>query len=235
MARTESVVDINPGRPCPVCGALALGHLMTTGDGRRYARCRICQATSLDPGQWPDAQSERAHYDLHENDPDDAGYRRFLARLAEPLLLRLPPASQGLDHGCGPGPALAAMLREASHAVALYDPFYAPDTRVLDRTYDFVTCTETAEHFHDPAGEFARLRRCVRPGGILAVMTCFQTDDARFERWHYRLDPTHVVFYREATFRHLARTWGWAIDVPCKDVVILTRPTARGGDHIDLT
>lgn len=228
MAQTEGVDDIDPSRPCPVCAATALGHLITTGDGRRYARCRICEATCLHPSHWPDARSERAHYDLHENDPDDVGYRRFLSRVAEPLLARVPDGCDGLDYGCGPGPALAAMLEEAGHQVALYDPFYAPDPSVLSRTYDFVTCTETAEHFHDPATEFARLRRRVRPGGILALMTCFQTDDARFERWHYRLDPTHVVFYREATFRHLAETWGWTIDVPHKDVVILTRPSIDG-------
>jgi taurine dioxygenase len=57
-----------------------------------------------------------------------------------------------------PGPALAAMLREAGHEVALYDPFFAPDPAPLAAIYDFVTCTETAEHFHDPRAEFARLR-----------------------------------------------------------------------------
>jgi len=95
---------------------------------------------------------------------------------------------------------------------------------VLADTYDFVTCTETAEHFHDPAGEFACIRALLRPGGWLGVMTCFQTDDARFERWQYRADPTHVVFYREATFHHLARLWGMTVEVPRKDVVLLRQP-----------
>ena len=35
----------------------------------------------------------------------------------EPLLARLGPASHGLDYGCGPGPALATMLREEGHGV----------------------------------------------------------------------------------------------------------------------
>lgn len=111
------------------------------------------------------------------NDPEDADYRRFLARLAGPLLQRLPSDATGLDYGCGPGPALACMLREAGLQIRLFDPFFAPDPAALDDLYDFITCTETIEHFHHPAEEFARFDRMVRPGGWLAVMTCFVTDE----------------------------------------------------------
>jgi SAM-dependent methyltransferase len=193
--------------------------------GRDYWRCEACEATFLAPTQRPTPADERAEYLLHANDPQDAGYRRFLFRLAEPLLARLAPACEGLDYGCGPGPALAAMLREAGHDVALYDPFFAPEAAVLERRYDFITCTEAAEHFHDPAGEFDRFDRMLRPGGWLALMTCFQTDDARFARWHYRRDPTHVVFYRATTFQRIARRFGWQCEVPCKDVVLMRKPS----------
>ncbi|MGM0583833.1 MAG: class I SAM-dependent methyltransferase [Pseudomonadota bacterium] len=207
---------------CPLCGGGA-AHFLSVG-GRDYFRCPDCAARFLHPGQNPSREAERAHYRLHENAPDDPGYRRFLSKLADPLLARLPPASRGLDYGCGPGPALAAMLREAGHEVALHDPFFAPDPAPLARQHDFVACTETAEHFHRPAEEFARLRGLVRPGGWLALMTCFQTEDARFAGWHYRKDPTHVIFYREETFRHLARLWGWSCEIPAKDVVLMRRP-----------
>lgn len=142
----------------------------------------------------------------------------------------MPEGSDGLDYGCcGPGPALAAMLREAGHAVALYDPFFHSDPAPLELTYDFVTCTETAEHFHRPAGEFDRLMALVRPGGWLAMLICFQTDDARFRDWQYRKDPTHAVFYRAETMRHLAATHGWCCDVPVKDVALMQRPVGQGG------
>lgn len=167
---------------------------------------------------------ELAHYLHHENDPADPRYRRFLSKLADPLNARLAPASRGLDYGCGPGPALAHMLREAGHDVVLFDPFFAPDPAPLSGTYDFVTCTEVAEHFHHPEQEFGRMCARVRPGGWLALMTCFQTDDTRFADWHYRKDPTHVVFYREETFRSLASQWGWSCEVPVKDVALLQRP-----------
>ncbi len=209
-------------RVCPVCAAGAEPFIDL--DARRYFRCPVCAARFLDPAQHPTRDDEHAHYLHHQNEVDDPGYRRFLSKLADPLLAWLAPGSRGLDFGCGPGPALAAMLHEAGHAVATYDPFFAPDRAPLDATYDFVTCTETAEHFHRPTAEFARLRALVRPGGLLAVMTCFQTDDARFANWHYRKDPTHVIFYREQTFRFLAARWGWSCAVPCKDVVLMQRP-----------
>lgn len=207
---------------CPVCEG-PHGQAFQTIAGRAYARCSRCEATFVLPSHLPTPEAERAEYELHRNHADDLGYRAFLSRLAEPLLQRLTPRSQGLDYGCGPGPVLAGMLREAEHRVALYDPFFHPDTAVLSERYDFITCTEVVELFHHPAAEFARLDRCLKPGGWLAVMTRFQTDDARFGQWHYRRDPTHVEFYRQATFEHLARSHGWHCEVPAPDVVLMRR------------
>ncbi len=195
-------------------------------DDRLYWRCEACVATFVDPLHHPDPATERACYLTHRNETADPGYRRFLARLADPLLARLAPRSSGLDYGCGPGPALAEMLRDAGHTVALFDPVFHPGAAVLGRRYDFVTCTETVEHFHRPAEEFARLDALLAPGGWLAVMTCFQTDDARFAGWHYRRDPTHVVFYREATLRVLADRHGLDCEIPRKDVALMRKACA---------
>ncbi|MBN1239860.1 MAG: class I SAM-dependent methyltransferase [Gammaproteobacteria bacterium] len=216
---------------CPVCRAAATRHFLNVG-GRDYFRCRACEATFLAASQRPSRQSEYRHYLSHENEVDDAGYRRFLSKLADPLLERLErrrsrrPGERlrGLDYGCGPGPALAAMLREAGHEVAVYDPHFEPDTGPLRHTYDFVTCTETAEHFHRPADEFERLDRMLEPGGWLAIMTCFQSEDALFAGWHYRKDPTHVVFYRETTLRRVAALHGWDCEIPLKDVALMFKP-----------
>jgi SAM-dependent methyltransferase len=213
---------------CPVCRSSdprAFGSF----DGQHYWRCARCEARFLDPRQHPSRDVEYRRYLDHENHPDDPRYRRFLSKLADPLMERLERGARGLDYGCGPGPALAAMLREAGHDMALYDPFFYPDPEPLGRVYDFVTCTETAEHFHRPAKEFARLGRLVRPGGWLALMTCFQTEDARFADWHYRKDPTHVVFYREATMRYIATSRRWTCEIPVKDVALMRKPLK--GNH----
>lgn len=208
---------------CPVCEQAGT-HFFADVGGREYWRCGSCATTFLSPAQRPARPDEKSEYDRHCNEIDDAGYRRFLARLADPLLERLSPNSEGLDYGCGPGPALAAMLREAGHRVHLWDPIYQPDTDALDRRYDFITCTEVVEHMHEPAEEFRRLDGLLRPGGLLGVMTTFQTSDARFGDWHYRRDPTHVVFYRESTFAFIADRMGWSMQISRANVTIFHKP-----------
>lgn len=202
VAGTEKTVS------CPVCGERNAGVFMTI-DQRRYWRCPGCLATFLDPGHLPGPAIEREEYDRHQNRIDDPRYRDFLSPALQAVQRRLPAGSLVLDYGCGPGPALGRMLADSGYAVELYDPLYRDDKAVLQPGYDAITCTEVAEHFHHPAREFRRLTALLRPGGWLILMTRFQTDDARFAGWHYRRDPTHVVFYRPETFHHLARRLGW--------------------------
>lgn len=208
---------------CRVCGRPELAHFGVL-DGAEYWRCNGCEAVLLDESCLPTPRDERAHYELHENDIDDPRYRAFVSRLGDPLLARLEPGSEGLDYGCGPGPVLATILREHGHSAALYDPFFKPNTAALERTYDFIVCCEVVEHFHSPEREFARLDRLLRPGGWLGLMTCFRTEDHLFASWHYRRDPTHVVFYKEETFRAVAGRFGWACEFPRKDVAIMRKP-----------
>ena len=212
-----------PAPSCPVCTETGTT-LFWSDEKRSYWRCPRCQATFMDPAQRPDTAFERAYYQTHQNDVNDAGYRRYLSPLIPPLLERLAQHSHGLDYGCGPGPALAAMLTEAGHTMALYDPQFCNTPQVLQTTYDFVTCSEVAEHFHNPEAEFTRLDALLKPGGWLAVMTRFLEDDSGFERWHYRRDPTHVVFYKAATFTFIAQAHGWHCEIPCSHVALFQKP-----------
>lgn len=208
---------------CIVCDTFSAEFFTTVNDSD-YRRCGHCQATFMIPEQRLSQEEEYERYRQHQNDPEDTGYRRFLAKIADPLLQRLSPHSKGLDYGCGPGPALACMLREAGHQVLQFDPLFFPEPEPLDELYDFITCTETIEHFHRPAEEFTRFDRMLLPGGWLGLMTCFQTDDSRFASWHYRRDPTHVVFYREETLHLIARRLGWSCYIPVKDVALMQKP-----------
>lgn len=213
-------------RRCIVCGTFSAKFFVSV-DGNAYKRCGTCQATFLNPAQRLSIEDEHAHYRLHRNEPSDKNYRRFLSKLALPLLQRLPPQVKGLDYGCGPGPGLACMLREAGHRMRLFDPLFFPDPETLENKYDFITCTETVEHFHRPTEEFNRFDRMLRPGGWLALMTCFQTDDDRFAAWHYRRDPTHVVFFRDVTLHHIAHRFGWTCEIPIKDVALMQKPCSK--------
>jgi hypothetical protein len=119
------------------------------------------------------------------------------------------------------------------HRMRLFDLFFFPDTKPLDDFYDFITCTETIEHLYQPAETFARFDRMLRPGGWMAVMTCFLSDDNLFTSWHYRRDPAHVVFYRAATLRRIANRYGWSREIPVKDVALMQKP--HGPDTMNAT
>ena len=110
---------------CPLCQS-SQTDIYYQDNRRQYLQCQQCVLVFVNPEQRVDAEAEKAVYDLHENDPQDQGYRRFLSRMADPLLQRIAPQSQGLDFGCGPGPALAMMLEEQGHQVALYESLLLP-------------------------------------------------------------------------------------------------------------
>lgn len=168
--------------------------------------------------------AEKSEYDKHENAPDDVGYRCFLGRMFEPVCARLERASSGLDFGSGPGPTLSVMFEEAGHSMSIYDPFYSPDTAPLSREYDFVTCTEVVEHFRSPDDDLRRLWACVRPGGLLGIMTKLVSSQSAFAAWHYRNDPTHISFFSRSTFEWLAERWTTEVTFVGSDVVLFNKP-----------
>ena len=207
---------------CPLCGGKG-SERFYTGPRRDYYRCRDCGLIFIPPNQLPSRGEEKARYDLHQNNPEDPGYRQFLNRLFLPLQGRLAPSSRGLDFGSGPGPTLSAMFEEAGHSMVLYDPFYAPESSALEGEYDFITATEVLEHLHHPGRELARLWNCLKPGGSLGMMTGMAPGVEEFARWHYIGDPTHVCFFRRETFEWQAARWQAQCVFVEEGVVILTK------------
>ncbi|MFQ3789448.1 class I SAM-dependent methyltransferase [Halomonas sp. A29] len=207
---------------CPLCASSHSRHFHR--DARRdYYRCENCRLAFVPPEQRLAPEQEKAVYDQHQNRPDDPGYRRFLSRLFDPLRERLVPGSQGLDFGAGPGPTLSVMFEEAGHPMTIYDPYYAPNSAVFERRYDFITATEVVEHLFAPGQELERLAALLPNGGWLGLMTKRMTSEEAFASWHYTLDPTHVCFFSEATFEWLAGHLGMCIQFPAADVALLQK------------
>ncbi|MDZ7724918.1 MAG: class I SAM-dependent methyltransferase [candidate division KSB1 bacterium] len=170
---------------------------------------------------WLSSAEEKAEYDLHQNEAQDPGYRRFLSRLTVPLMSKLSPGATGLDFGCGPGPALSAMLEEQGYNMVQYDPFYADDPSVQNRRYDFICATEVVEHLKAPKQTFEQLFSMLKPDGWLGVMTKRVRDQEAFRNWHYIRDLTHICFYSKKTFTYLARTFNAGLEFAGDDVLLL--------------
>ena len=208
---------------CPLCLSRESRPIAHAHD-RAYFQCPRCALAFVPPRFRLSPEAERARYETHQNRPDDPGYRQFLDRLRAPLVERLPPGAEGLDYGAGPGPTLSVMLEESGFPTAIYDPFFAPDLKPLERTYDFITCTETMEHMFDPATELDRLDAVLRPGGWIGIMTEVRDSDQPLEAWWYIRDPTHVCFYQPATLEWIARDRGWRLERPHPNVALYRKP-----------
>ncbi|WP_462326151.1 class I SAM-dependent methyltransferase [Desulfoplanes sp.] len=213
---------------CPLCHYDDIG-LFFSDRFREYFRCSRCSLVFVPSSFHLDPAAEKARYDTHENDPGDVGYRRFLSRLTRPLQALVPVGSHGLDFGSGPGPTLSTMLEEAGYCMDIYDKYYAPDTDLLTRTYDFITATEVVEHLRDPAGELERVWACLRPGGVLGIMTKLVLGRDVFATWHYIRDPTHISFFSRPTFSWLAKQLGAGLDFVDKDVILLQKQAPADG------
>ncbi len=204
--------------------------------GRDYYRCPRCDLVFVPAEQHIAPAAARNRYLQHRNTPSDAGYRKFLGRLARALVPRLKPGSSGLDYGSGPGPTLSGMLVEQGFPMAVYDLYFAADPATLQCSYDFITCTETVEHFTQPSAEFSRLEGLLQPGGLLGIMTQMRNadqgvsgaatggrTDQAFAKWWYLRDETHVGFYSASTMRWIAQRFGWQVDFPAPTITIFQK------------
>lgn len=215
--------------PCPLCASWGGLKFFEGRNGafsdrpRNFFRCGTCHLIFADATQFLSKQAEKAEYDLHQNSPQDMGYRRFLGRLFEPMQARIGAGSRGLDFGSGPGPTLSVMFEEAGYSMALYDPLYAANTAVLNQVYDFVVATEVVEHLHHPWEDLTRVWNCLKPGGILGIMTKLARDQAAFTTWHYKDDLTHVCFFSRETFQWLSDRWQAQLTFIGNDVILLEK------------
>ncbi|HHQ4552580.1 TPA: class I SAM-dependent methyltransferase [Aeromonas veronii] len=208
---------------CPLCASPRAYSLPVAG--KRYHRCLACELVWLDEADHLDEAAEKAVYDGHDNRVDDPRYRTFLMRAFGEVLSGVAPPASGLDFGCGPGPALVAMGREAGYQMAGYDKFYADFPELLTRQYDFITSTEVIEHIAEPRAVLEQLWACLKPGGVLVLQTQRVLGDERFKNWRYRHDPTHIVFFAEASFQVLATSWQAELSFPHADVAVLQKGT----------
>jgi 2-polyprenyl-3-methyl-5-hydroxy-6-metoxy-1,4-benzoquinol methylase len=153
---------------------------------------------------------EKDRYLTHNNDVNDPRYQNFVSPLFTTVNSDFPKTAKGLDFGAGTGPVIAKMLSEKGYSVALYDPFFHPNTEVLEKQYDFIVCCEVMEHFHNPNKEFKLLERLLAPKGKLYCMTDLVPKNIKFSDWYYKNDNTHVVFYSERNLQWIQRHFGFS-------------------------
>jgi len=196
---------------CPLCGSKATEPFHRDRK-REFFQCMECDLVFVPPEFHLSAEAEKERYDFHSHSLLDSGYRNFLNRLfqpfggaqGEPLEQKLTPGARGLDFGCGREPTLSVLFEEAGFPCANYDLHYFNDPAVLEKQYDFLTCSETMEHFQNPRAEFERFLKLVKPGGWIGIMTQLRDEAPPFSTWFYKDDATHLCFFSRKTFQWLS-------------------------------
>jgi len=217
MTKQESIPN------CPLCahGSTEPFH---RDRKREYFHCPQCDLVFVPPEFHLSPKDEKARYDFHSQSLEDSGYRAFLNRLFRPLKKKLSPGVHGLDFGCGQEPTLSVLFEEAGFPCANYDLHFANNPAVLEKQYDFLTCSETMEHFRYPREEFERFLRLVKPGGWIGIMTQLRDEAPPFSTWFYKDDVTHVCFFSRRTFQWLGKQYGLHAEFLPDSVVLLQRP-----------
>ena len=170
-------------------------------------RCSQCGVIFKDPAM--SHQSfviQKQRYDLHDNTPNDAGYRRYFRQFLDFVLSEVEMPATALDFGCGKSTLLSDMMEEKGIESRVYDPIYHPDGNYQDQTYDLITSVEVFEHLHHPLSVFQELVALLTSRGVLAIRTEFAPASIEaYLQWYYRKDPTHVVFFTPVTFRTMCQ------------------------------
>ena len=171
--------------------------------------CSHCGVIFKDPASHEDFKLQKTRYDLHENNAEDRGYRRYFQQFLDFVLLQSDTPDTVLDFGCGKSTLLADMLAEQGSDVEVYDPIYHPDTAYKSKHYDLITSVEVFEHLHDPMAVFAKLVSLLNPHGTLAIRTEFAPlEREAYLAWYYRRDPTHTVFFTSLTLQVMCTCLG---------------------------
>ena len=207
---------------CTVCNKNEL-QFFETINYQTYWKCNYCDAKLLDKKNYINHSDEKKHYLKHNNIINDEGYRNFLLKLIKPLKSYISKNDLGLDYGCGYAPALVHILKKDGYKMEFYDPFFFPNKNIFLRKFNFITCTEVVEHFNEPHEEFKKIDNLLAYNSWFGVMTSFMRENFNFREWHYRRDPTHVVFYNRKTFQIIATQRNWNIIFPCADIVLFNK------------
>lgn len=197
---------------CRLCRSVAVSFFEQ--NLRNYEMCTKCSLIQLRRSQCPNPEEEKKEYMLHNNDPYDQRYRRFLKGVTQAMIAWLTKEQRVspniLDFGSGTAPTISVVLGEQGWNVYNYDPLFNPNKKNIQRKYDLISSTEVVEHFYEPKKSWDFLFSLLKKDGCLVIMT--QTSDDHcvsetFGRWRYIREKSHVAFYHTKTMKWLAQKY----------------------------
>ncbi len=206
-------------KKCPLCQNSAS---FFYEDTQNYYKCQNCHGIFVDEEQLPNEKSEKERYELHDDNTEDAGYRKFVSPITSNIEKDFSKEAQGLDFGAGTSQIITKVMQEKSYKISSYDPYFHPCEELLKKKYDYIASCEVIEHFYHPAKEFTLLKSLLKRNAKLYLMTDIYDEQVEFSSWYYKNDPTHVFFYTKKTFEWIRHRFDFSNLVLEKRLIILS-------------
>lgn len=188
-----------------------------------YYKCQECYGIYQDKNTLLDSTQEKERYELHDDDTQDAGYRKFVSPMSSAITKDFSQDDEGLDFGAGACAIIATILHESDYKIQKYDPYFHNTPALLQKKYAYVSSCEVIEHFYTPYKEFALLHSLLQEKGKLYLMTELYHEGIDFATWYYKNDPTHVFFYALETFEWIQKKFGFRALHRDKRLIILEK------------
>jgi len=208
-------------RRCPLCHNENTS-LFYQDKKRCMYLCHRCQLVFSDATNHLPPHIELQRYQSQTNKYQKP-LHAFLKSLALQCLQQSNEPLIGLNFGRLASYTILADIESPQLNLYQYDPFFAPDHKLLRLSYDFIGCYRVFEHFRFPIKEWTLLGELLKPGGWLAINTKLLTDIDGFGRWHHKNNPTHVSFYQRATFEYLAQQGPFKVLFAPNDLILVQK------------
>ncbi|TFG44237.1 MAG: class I SAM-dependent methyltransferase [Bacteroidia bacterium] len=205
--------------------------------------CKCSECGFIFTGQYPEEQNIRRYYESDDYISHNDKAKGFLNRIylqARSIMLkrkrRMVEKTTGirkgriLDFGCGTGYFAAEMKKSGWDVTGI-----EPNTKARDfasgqfgldvkspeqisglttGSFDCITMWHVLEHFHDPFGYSAEIKRLLKPGGLClcALPNCSSFDAKHYrESWAAYDVPRHLWHFTPAAFRVFAEKTSFRI------------------------
>ena len=203
---------------CPLCSTLSEVFFTKV---EVYYKCETCHSIFLDEKAKPNEVDEKKRYELHDDDTNDDGYRKFISPITSSIMKDFKVEDEGLDFGAGNSAIISVILEESGYNTTKYDPYFHNFPELLEKKYDYISSCEVIEHFYNPHKEFKLLKSMLKEGSKLYLMTAVYNEKINFATWYYKNDPTHVFFYSQKTFEWIKNEFGFKSLHVDKKLIIL--------------
>ena len=107
-------------KKCPLCDNSAS---LFYEENQRYFTCKVCHSIFVDENHLPDVQSEKERYELHDDNAEDAGYRKFVSPITSNIEKDFLNVARGLDFGAGTSQIITKVMQEKGFDISSYDPY----------------------------------------------------------------------------------------------------------------